>query len=86
MLERLLDLVQSGETRHIDGLARELDTTPELVYAMLEDLIRMGYLKAVDGVCETQCGSCSLACECGAGANGRVWTVTERRNRKREHV
>ncbi len=75
MLERLLELVQAGGTRHIDGLARELDTTPELVHVMLENLSRMGYLKAVDGACSTQCGECQFACSCSVGTASRVWTL-----------
>ncbi len=79
MLERLLDLVQSGGTRHIDDLARELNTTPELVRVMLEKLSRIGYLKAVDGACSTQCGGCPLACSCSVGTASKVWTVTRRK-------
>ncbi len=76
MLERLLELVQAGGTRHIDDLARELDTTPELVQAMLENLSRMGYLKAVDGACNAKCRDCALACSCGVGAGSKVWTIS----------
>ncbi len=77
MLERLLDLLQAGGTRSVDDLARILDTSPELVQAMLENLGRIGYLKALDGTCNTQCGDCTLACSCGAGAASKVWTLAE---------
>lgn len=75
MLERLLDLVQSGGTRSINDLARALDTSPELVQAMLENLGRMGYLKAIDGSCNTKCGGCPIAGECGTSASSKVWAV-----------
>ncbi len=78
MLERLLDLVQAGGTRSIDELACALDTTPELIQAMLENLGRMGYLKVVDGACSAPCGDCALASDCGAGAGSKVWAVTGR--------
>ncbi len=76
MLERLLDLLQSGGTRSVDDLARVLDTSPDMVKAMLESLRRMGYLKAIDNTCNTQCGGCSLAYSCGANAGGKVWALT----------
>lgn len=85
MLERLLDLLQAGGTRSVDDLARVLDTSPELVQAMLENLGRMGYLKAIDGACNTQCGGCPLACSCGVGAGGKAWTLADTK-RQRAHA
>ena len=79
MLERLLDLVREGGTRRVIDLARALDTTPQLVEAMLEDLVRMGHLKKVEGRCADSCTSCSLASQCAAGERGEVWSLSERR-------
>ncbi len=78
MLERLLDLLQAGGTRSVDDLARILDTSPELVQAMLENLGRMGYLKTIDSTCNTQCGGCPLARSCGVGTGSKAWTLAER--------
>ena len=85
MLKRLLELLRAGGTHRVSDLARELDTTPALVKAMLEHLGRMGYLKRVDGACGGGCGGCSLAGLCAVGApstllragGGQVWTLTE---------
>ena len=78
MLNQLLELLQSGGTHRVADLAHELDTTPDLVEAMLEDLGRMGYLKRMGGACGDGCGGCSLAGLCSAGSDGQVWTLTEK--------
>jgi hypothetical protein len=86
MLNRLLELLQAGGTHRVADLARQLETTPELVEVMLEDLARMGYLKPVGGECGEGCAGCSLAGLCAAGSpsispgagGGQVWALTER--------
>ncbi len=76
MLDRMLELLRAGGTHRVADLARELDTTPALVEAMLEDLGRMGVLKRVGGACGDGCSGCSMAGACAAGGNGQVWTLT----------
>jgi DNA-binding IscR family transcriptional regulator len=76
MLTELLALLREGGTHRVADLARELDTTPELVEAMLEDLARMGYLERVGGECGGGCASCPLVGLCAAGEGGRIWTLT----------
>ena len=79
MLERLLGLLRSGDasrgTRSVADLARKLDTTPELVEMMLEDLSRMGYLREVGGECAGKCASCSEADLCVAGSRSKLWAL-----------
>ncbi len=77
MLERLLALVQAGGTYHIGDLAATLDTSPELVAAMLENLQRLGYLKNVADICQDGCTGCPLAGDCHMPANGKLWTLAE---------
>ncbi|MBN1180111.1 MAG: hypothetical protein JXD18_12940 [Anaerolineae bacterium] len=77
MLNNLLVLLQTGGTHRVADLARELDTTPEMVEAMLESLERMGKLQPVERTCGGACGTCSLAGLCAAGNNNRVWTLVE---------
>jgi DNA-binding Lrp family transcriptional regulator len=85
MLHRLLSLLQEGGTRRITDLARQLDTTPELVEAMLEDLARMGYVKRVASQCSETCSACPMSQTCAAGASGQaedggqIWVLTESR-------
>lgn len=90
MIERLLDLLHAGGVYRVADLARELDTTPALVEAMLENLERMGYLRRTDGGASGQwcrgtevrkslggCEGCALAGACAA-AGSRVWSLTGR--------
>ena len=81
MLDRLLELLRSGGTgrgtHSVGDLARELDTTPELVEMMLDDLCRMGYLKRVGGECGSTCASCAVADLCAAGSRGKLWALAE---------
>ena len=78
MLNKLLERLRSGGTHRIADLAQDLETTPELVEVMLEDLVRMGYLNQVGGTCDRSCAGCSLAGLCAAGEGGRVWSLTEK--------
>ena len=78
MLNQLLDLLRAGGIHRIADLARALETTPELVEVMLEDLVRMGYLRQVGGQCGQSCAGCSLAGLCAAGEAGQVWALTEK--------
>ena len=78
MLNRLLELLWDGGSHRVSDLASELETTTELVEAMIEVLTRMGYLKQVGGACAENCASCSLAGTCTAETSGRVWTLTEK--------
>jgi predicted ArsR family transcriptional regulator len=76
MLEHLLSLVGQGGVHSYADLARQLDTTEELLEQMLQDLARMGYLRPVADGCETQCAGCPLAETCAIGGPTRVWTLT----------
>jgi hypothetical protein len=91
MLNRMLELLREGGTRRIRNLAVELDTTPELVEVMLEDLARMGYLRRVGAECLAECVTCPLAGTCVAGghpyeeSNGQglaTWVFVEREGAK----
>jgi len=78
MLNQLLEFLRAGGTHRIADLARELDTTPPLVEAMLEELSRMGYLKSVNESCTEKCDACPMAGLCAAGKGGRMWTLTDK--------
>jgi DNA-binding Lrp family transcriptional regulator len=67
MLIRLLELLREGGTRRIRNLADELDTTPELIEAMLEELARLGYLRRVGAECSAECATCPMSGMCVAG-------------------
>ncbi len=85
MLGRLLELLREGGTRHIDELARALDTTPALVEAMLDDLARRGYVERVSACTSDSCARCPSGDTCGVDrasvriASGQLWVLVEDR-------
>jgi len=78
MLEKLMEILRAGGTHRVSDLARALDTTPELVEMMLEDLARAGYVKPV-AACPGACASCSLANACIPAQSGKAWSLTPNR-------
>ena len=78
MLERLLSLLGQGGVHSYADLARQLDVSEELLEQMLQDLVRMGYLRPLADGCEAQCTSCPLEGTCAIGGPTRVWTLTEK--------
>ncbi len=58
MMERLVAMLREGGARRVDELARELDTTPQLVELMLDDLARMGIVRRPDKGCSAGCAGC----------------------------
>ena len=75
MLKQILGRVSEGGVWTVEGLAREMRTTPELITAMLDDLVRLGYLKPVGGACGGACASCPMDGCCVTGPAQKVWTL-----------
>ena len=84
MLEQLLERMRNAEgALSTSTLARELGTSEALVEAMLENLVRLGYVEAVTMACASgACGGCSMAGQCASGPQPRMWQV--RANRRGE--
>ncbi len=81
MLKRLLAEIQAGGTLQTAALAKRLNTSPEMVQAMLADLERMGLLREVSAECgQSSCGGCPLVDGCGTSGrgNGRLWMLAPR--------
>lgn len=77
MLERLLQLVARGGVHSYEDLTAQLGVSQPFLEAMLEDLVRLGYLSAVDARCDGQCSGCSMGA-CSITGPGRLWALTER--------
>lgn len=77
MLEALLRLVAEGGIYSYEELAKQLSIPPPLLEAMLGDLARLGYLRAVDEGCAGHCGGCPVG-PCSVAGSGRLWTLTEK--------
>jgi FeoC like transcriptional regulator. len=80
MLEELLKLIREGGSFDTAALARQLNTTPEMVKAMMEHLRMSGLLRAYDpGNCS--CDHCSLSQMCDPEKKkqeaGHLWVYEE---------
>ncbi len=76
MLRQILARISEGGTWSVAALADELDATPELVEAALDELARRGYLKPVAAACSGSCASCPLGGGCVRSPGERVWSMT----------
>lgn len=63
MLQKLLTEIQSGGSFEVKNIASRLNTTPEMVVAMLQHLQRSGQLKNFP-ICEDACNGCALKSAC----------------------
>lgn len=75
MLEQLLQLVARGGVHSYKDLTTRLSISLPLLETMLEDLARLGYLRAVDAGCEGHCTGCADG-GCSIAGPGRLWTLT----------
>ena len=82
MLDRLLRMVAQEGVNEYGDLACELNVSPDLLDQVLEDLSRMGYLRAWGGEGKESCQGCPLAALCKPGGQGRVWVLTEKGARR----
>jgi len=78
VLLEVLRIVARGGVHSQRELARQLGVSEGLLGQMLEELVRMGYLKPVADGCDDRCATCPLAKTCAIGGPGRVWALTER--------
>jgi len=76
MLQELIRTISSKGGHTLQALAQQLDVSETLLEAMLDDLVRMGYLQSIEALC-SGCRTCSVASACAAGKLGRMWLVTE---------
>jgi len=83
LLERLLHTMAEGPAHSISALAQELDVSEEMVSRMIQDLVRLGYLRSIATDCAYACAASSLAGSCVHRGAPRVWLLTERGYRAR---
>ncbi len=72
MLEEILKIMESGNRITVEDLADKLETTPSMISAMMENLVRQGFLKkskisahSHDGTEGSSCAGCSGNCVSG---------------------
>ncbi len=77
MIEELLRLVAEGGIHSYSELTERLSISQSLLEMMLEDLARLGYLRAVAEGCGQHCTGCTVG-GCSIADPGRLWTLTEK--------
>lgn len=81
LLDRLLHRMAEGPAHSVSALAQELDVSEEMVSRMIQDLVRLGYLRSMVTDCADACAACPLAGSCVVGGGPRVYLLTKRGNR-----
>jgi hypothetical protein len=79
MLEQLLTEIRAGGTLEASALAARLNTSPQMIEALLEHLRRAGRLRAYEP-CGDGCGSCGLKQGCDPQkkrAGVQIWQYNE---------
>ncbi|MEN6299950.1 MAG: FeoC-like transcriptional regulator [Anaerolineaceae bacterium] len=69
MLQQLLEEIKHEDSLDIKRLADHLNTSPEMIMAMLEHLVRMGVIEKVE-CCAQACEGCSLIDQCASTNKG----------------
>lgn len=78
MIERLLTEIQAAGSTTPYILAQKLNTSVEMVTAMLEKLVQLGLIENFNPSCaDSACQGCSLGgiCKKPAQPGGHVWTL-----------
>ena len=75
MLEQLMKLIQKGEITSLSVLARQLNVSEALVEQMLEELVRLGYLRPLETCSSEACTGCSQRKSCITRRPVQTWVV-----------
>ncbi len=76
MLQQLLQEIRAGSVLETNTLAARLNTTPQMVAALLDHLQRAGYLRPY-AACGDGCQGCVLKTDCAGPdkTEPRLWTL-----------
>ena len=73
MLEKIIQIIKEGRLASIAQISEQLGVDSEMTRAMLDELVRMNYLKRTEAeACScgseggSSCGGCSGSCSCGS--------------------
>ncbi len=75
MFDKLMSILKRGGTVTVDQVARELETSPELVGQMIDHLASTGWLRQMGVSCDTACNQCVFVRDCQHIGESRVWQV-----------
>jgi predicted ArsR family transcriptional regulator len=77
MLLSLLQIIHSGQVHSLKQLAQQLDVSKALLKGMIDQLVRMGYLRQVKADCLGTCTGCRESSMCKTSDSPRLWALTE---------
>jgi hypothetical protein len=77
MFDKLMSMLKRGGTVTVAEMARELDTTPEVVTGMIDHMTRTGQLRPMKVSCDLACNQCLLVRDCHKPQRSRVWQVSD---------
>ena len=77
MLQRILELLDSGTVQTQHELAVALGTSESLIVLVVEQLAQRGYLVEANR-CAAGCTHCSMQQACGRSKDLRTWTLTDK--------
>ena len=75
MLADLMTEIRAGGTLETTKLAKKLNTSPEMIDAMMDHLRRIGFIKAYE-TCGDACTGCSVSQMCDPEKKkgmGQIW-------------
>ena len=75
MFERIMSIMKRGGTATVEQMARELNTTPEVVAGAIDQMARAGLLRQMSASCESSCNQCVFAPQCHHYGAGRLWRM-----------
>ncbi len=75
MFERILSIMKRGGATTLEQMARELNTTPQVVAGAIDQMERSGLLRQMSASCESSCSQCVFARQCQHFGPGRVWQL-----------
>ena len=73
MFDKIMAMLKRGGTITIDQMARELDTSPEVVSGMIDHMTRQGWLRSMSASCDSACSACTFARDCVRVEKARTW-------------
>lgn len=75
MLLQVLQALSEGGLYSLHQLATQLDISDELLESMINELVRMGYLRPLCLTCNQHCQHCPEANGCAVASSGRAWAL-----------
>jgi len=77
MFDKLMSVLQRGGTVTVAEMARDLDTTPEVVAGMIDHMTRLGQLHPMAVSCDSACNQCLVVRDCQKPQRSRVWRTAD---------